>query len=234
MFLQSRTPQQLSDDEIRQKIEEVVGRPEFQLDSAIDPDAIGLWFRLLLWMLRPIIWLFEALDGLPNALRWVIVVVLMMVLVMLIAHIIWSFVAAVRGTPRRAVAGLVKAPDVMPEDLEQAAEEAVGAGDYITAARVLFLASLLRVERAEKKTLRRGVTNRELLRRYRNSPLFEPLARFVEIIEMKWYGHAVCDASDYEGCRAQYAQIIDVLERRSETKMSATMIDGVKSNAVGA
>ncbi len=224
----------LPDDVIRRKVEEVVSRPEYQLDSNIDPDAIGIWLRFIMWVLQPIIWLFEALDGLPTALRWIVFISLLILLLILITHLVWSFVAAVRGTPRRRLTATTKPQEMTPEDFEQAAADAVGMGDYITAARVLFLASLLRIERAEKKTLRRGVTNRELLRRYRTSPVFEPLGHLVETIESKWYGHETCHASDYERCRTEYTRIIELLQRRLDASAPSTVNQGVRSDAVGA
>lgn len=210
-----------SDEEIRRRAAEVLGRDEYRLDRAIDPEAIGIWLRILEWVLQPIAWLFDALSGLPDAIRWLIVVVLMVTLVLLVAHLAWSFVAAIRGVPlrRRANDG-VKDPQVTPEQFEQVAGDAAAAGDYITAARVLFQASLLRIERAEAKKLRRGITNRELLRRYRGSPLAEPLGRLIDTIEAKWYGYETCYASDYERCHHDYAQII-------------SLIRGAKSDAVG-
>lgn len=72
---------------------------------------------------------------------------------------------------------------------------------------MLFRAALRRIELAEDKKLRVGITNRELLRRYRQSPLSEPLQLFVEMIDRKWYGGEACESADALHCRESYGQI---------------------------
>ena len=93
--------------------------------------------------------------------------------------------------------------------LERQAAEAVSRGDYITAVRLLFAACLLWLELAEKRTVRAGTTNREHLRRHRDSPVFESLRLFVEIIETRWYGRGSCGLEEVEACRIAHAQIRD-------------------------
>jgi hypothetical protein len=80
-------------------------------------------------------------------------------------------------------------------------------GDYIAAVRLLFRACLLRLESAEKRAARAGVTNREHLRQHQDSPVFEPLRVFVDIIDTKWYGRGDCGRDDYEACIAAHARI---------------------------
>jgi len=93
--------------------------------------------------------------------------------------------------------------------LERQAAEAVSRGDFITAVRLLFAACLLRLELAEKRPFLAGTTNREHLRRHRDSPVFEPLRLFVEIIDTRWYGRGICGLEDFEACRAAHARIRD-------------------------
>ena len=101
------------------------------------------------------------------------------------------------------------------EDLELKAEQAEAQGDFIGAVRLLFRASLLRIERAEERPIRRGITNWELLRRYRTSPLFAPLERFVQTIDSKWYGHDECVRDDCVNCRTEYVRIRGLVERQA-------------------
>lgn len=203
------------DELIRRKAAEVVSRPEYQLDAGLDPDARNLWLQILRWILTPFRWLFDALEGIPDALRWVIVVVISLIAVALIVHIVWSFVGAIREAPPSRFAFTSREKPITPEEIEQAAQQAESAGDFIGAVRYLFLACLLRIERAEEKPIRRGITNRELLKRYRTSPLFEPLRHFVEVIDTKWYGHDVCDPGDLHECRRQHSVVRDIAERRA-------------------
>jgi hypothetical protein len=103
--------------------------------------------------------------------------------------------------------------EIDPEALVREAERAGRDGDYIGAIRLLFRAALRRMEVVEKRKLRPGATNRELLRRYRSTPLHESLERFVETIDTKWYGGATCLESDYSLCRSEHDRIRQYVER---------------------
>lgn len=195
---------------IRRTAEQVLRRPEFQLDPRPDPGTTLLdWFlRALGWILAPFRWLFDAMEGLPDVVRWLVVIGLFAVLAVLVAHIAYTIVRAVAG-PSRA-SGLSTAVRAAPRDpaaLERQATEAGSHGDFLTAIRLLFAACLLRLEAAERRVFRPGTTNREHLRRHRNSPVFEPLKVFVETIETRWYGQGTCGPDDFEVCRAAHEQI---------------------------
>ncbi|MCA9028153.1 MAG: hypothetical protein KDA86_23285 [Planctomycetaceae bacterium] len=195
-------------DEIRRKAAEVVSRPEYHLDQGLHEGTDSLWLTIITWILKPFVWLFEALDGLPVALRVLVIVVLGLVAIALIFHIIWSLVASIRQSPgRERLAPLDRESLVDPLVLEAAARKAEADGEYLESVRLLFRAALRRIELAEDKKLRVGITNRELLRRYRQSPLSEPLQLFVEMIDRKWYGGETCESADALHCRESYGQI---------------------------
>jgi hypothetical protein len=201
-------------EEIRRKAQEIISRPDYELKSPQNSHP-GILTRILIWFLEKLQAFFEAMSGLPDVLRWIIVVVLFVALMVLILHILVTFLRAFRGLPRRRAASLLqREPFVTPEDLEHAAELSHAEGDYIQAVRHLFLAALVRIERAEDRPIRKGITNRELLHRYRSTPLFGSLARFVDVIDAKWYGHDICQEEDYRGCRTEYSRIRGIAERR--------------------
>ena len=160
------------------------------------------------WLIKPFKWLFDQMDGVPEALRWLIVIALVVLCVALIAHIVYTFVVAIRGPIARGDR-IYQSPgrEVDPDELEHLAERARVVGDYIGGVRLLFRAALRRIELFEKKKLRPGITNRELLRRYRSSPLAGPLARFVETIDLKWYGNIPCEQADYAACESEHDRI---------------------------
>ncbi len=202
-----------SPEQIREKAKEVLARPDYELENPQHSESLGLLTRLFLWFLEKIAAFFHLLDGLPDGLRWVIVIALTVLVVVLISHIILTFVRAFRGVPLRRSPKQQRELPAMPADLEQAAEEASARGDYIAAVRYLFAAAILRIERAQERPIRKGITNRELLRRYRATPLFEPLARFVAVIDAKWYGHDVCREEDFLSCRDEHTRIRGIAER---------------------
>ncbi len=203
-------------DDIRRKAAEVIARPEFKLESGNNRDSLPLWLTIVEWLLKPFRWLYNLLEGLPNPLRWLIVIGLTLLLLALCAHLIWSFLTAVRGGPSiRFKRAAPERTTASPEELEAAADRLAAEGDLIGSIRCLFRACLLRLERSEEKPFRRGITNREVLRRYRSSPLFEPLCRMVDLIDTRWYGLDPCLETDLEICRAEHARVRALVERRA-------------------
>jgi hypothetical protein len=202
----------LDPETIRQTAEQVLRRPDYRLDPQPDSGltVLGLLLRLFRWILTPFQWLLDLLEGLPGWLRWPIAVGLAALLILLVFHIGYTIVRAVRGSgQKRALAAAVPRTPRDPAALERQAAEAVSRGDFITAIRLLFVACLLRLELAEKRAFRAGTTNREHLRRHQDSPAFEPLKLFVETIETRWYGRGACGLEDFEACNAAYARIRD-------------------------
>ena len=195
---------------IRRTAEQVLRRPDYQLDPQSDSGLtlLELLLRFLRWIFAPFQWLLDALSGLPGWLRWLIVLGLAALLVLLVFHIGYTIVGAVLGPrQKRGLAAALPRMSRDPAALEDQAAQAVSRGDFITGVRLLFAACLLRLELAEKRPVRAGTTNREYLRRHRDSPVFEPLGLFVEIIETRWYGRGTCGPEDFEACRAAHAQI---------------------------
>lgn len=194
---------------IRRTAQEIVQRPEYQLEPGEDHGLtlLGWLLDLFWWLMTPIRALFEALHAIWPPLAWLIIILLLVILVALVAHIVYTFKQALaRRVPGRLDVGRDGAPPD-PAALERQAREAASAGDYIGAVRLLFRASLVRLQQAERRPLRRGTTNRELLRRYQSSPIVEALRLFVEMIDRKWYGHETCTPTDYEECARAHEHI---------------------------
>lgn len=209
-------------DQIRHTANDVVSRPYYDLGSGSPrADDASFVLKFFEWLAKPFQWLFDHMEGLPDFLRWIIVILSVVLCIALIAHIIYSFVTAIRGPIARR--GRVYQPggkEIDPADLEQQAERARAAGDYIGGVRLLFRAALRRIELVEKKKLRPGITNRELVRRYRTSPLASPLTRFVETIDLKWYGNIPCEQADYAACESEHVRICQYASQRQPAHAS--------------
>jgi hypothetical protein len=187
---------------VRDVAREVIARPEFQVDepSTLPYDILDAILRFLAKIFKPFQEFAEYLYEASPFLFWLVVVGLVLIAAALIAHIVYSFRVALA---RRAetISGLTKSKRVLdPNKLEADAKAAAMRGDFIGAVRLIFRACLARLEAAEERTWRLGLTNRELLSRYRNTQMAEALRTLVETIDAKWYGHALCDAADYEAC----------------------------------
>jgi hypothetical protein len=194
---------------IRDASRQVLDRPYFDLDSRRSPDGEPFLLQFLRWLFTPFIWLYDQMESVPDALRWVIVGICVLLCVALIAHIAYTLLKAIQGPSarRRMAFNSTTKREVEPREFEEQAELAQKNHDYIGAVRLLFRGALRRIELYEKKKFRPGITNRELLRRYRSTPLADSMMRFVNTIEFKWYGQSPCEQTDFIACRNEHGRI---------------------------
>jgi len=208
---------------IRRTAEEVTQRPEYQLESAgASNEALtDLLLEILYRILTPLRWLFEMTAGLAEWLRWLIVLGLVLTLVLLITHIVYTIMTALRG-PKRASGYTLEEErhHLDPAALELQADDALARLDYISAVRLLFRSILLRLEEHEGRKHRAGMTNREYLYRYRKSPISQSMKPFVETIDIKWYGLGVCSMADYEACRRAHSNIRQMTQEAENANSS--------------
>ena len=203
---------------IRRTADDVVSRPHYELDHAPVRDSSSIWIELLRWLAKPIRYLAEALQELPDFARWLVVIVLALAAAALIAHIIYTLVTAIRGPAARLRRDFsLTSTKRDPHALEAAAEESGAEGDYIGAIRLLFRAAMIRIEEAEERPFRPGFTNRDLLRRYGATKLGRSLEQFVETIDRKWYGNEQCDSTDYMVCQREHGRIREAIRERGNT-----------------
>lgn len=196
-------------DSIRRTAVEVVGRPEFQLGAEFRPRA-----KFFEWLvdfldrvLSPLVDMFRGLWNMSPVLATLVVVLLVVVLIALVAHMAWSFQQALRTRRSNLQLSSLGPRTLDPRAFEIESEEAAHRQDYIRAIRLLFRATLLRLEQRDKRGFRPGMTNRECLFRYRNTGAFDVLRMFVDTIDAKWYGYGVCDVRDYMRCQQAHAQL---------------------------
>lgn len=194
---------------IRRTAREVIEQGDYQISPPPDNSAFWEW---LLRLLKPLFELFEGLSEISPVLAWGLTIGLVVLLFALVGHIVYTFVQALSGPKRPSAFGQLTSKVLDPRQFENESKEAAGRQDYIGAVRLLFLAALVRLEQREKRRPRPGMTNRDYLRRYRGSNVFEPLRLFVEVIDAKWYGHGSCDAGDYQNCCQAYAEIVAASE----------------------
>jgi len=188
-----------SNEVIREKAREVLSRDDYDLSAFTGREPNRLW-EFLGWIWDRLVELTEFLQGLLGPWVWLLYVALTALLVLLVWHIGYTMSRGLRiqeRAPRPAQGGRSRDP----RELERLAEAALGLNDYVEAVRLLFRAAILRLENAERRTNRPGMTNRELLRRYRPTPLYSALQQFVEVLDTAWYGGHECGQADYELCR---------------------------------
>jgi hypothetical protein len=209
-MLAVEAPDAPSAEMIRDTAREILARPDYQLKPLGDADFAllrSIWDTLK-WLLSPFSGLFDRLYAISPILAFAYVLTMVLVLVGLVWHIVYTFRVALRS--RQEVRGYSgeAGRGLEPGELESHARLAAERQDYISAVRYLFQACLLRLEQRQRHPLRKSATNREYLRRFAGTPAYEPLLCFVDIIDSKWYGQGRCEMSDFEICRRAHAEIL--------------------------
>jgi hypothetical protein len=197
-------------EQIRRAAQTVLARPEFQSDGSTEA-AEGFWsylHRIVREFMQAFQDAFEWLYRMYPVLAWLLISALVITVVLLITHIVWTVVMAVRhGRRRVSLDDELALRKIDPAELAEQAERARREEDYILGVRLLFRASLTLLEAREGKKFRPGATNREHLLRYRQTPVYDWLARFVWVIDSKWYGSETCLPADFAACHEAYEKI---------------------------
>ncbi len=200
-------------ERIRELAGEVLARPYYRLDTdrPEPPSWLGDFFRTIIDWLEPVAEAIGGLFAVSEVVGWIVIILLFALMLGLIAHIIYSFLSLGRRIERGAVLPRDAEKVLDPEVWEQRAQAAIAAGDPLGAVRALLRASMLRLDRASRRPMRRGATNREWLGRFRSSPVHDPLRVLASTVEAKWYGHEPCTVDDYASCAAAHARIVELI-----------------------
>jgi len=208
--------------EIRRKAVEVLARPEYRNGSPEEENATQ---QVLLSALRAVRdaynWIVGLTESVPAYVRYPVAAALVVVLILVFVHIIYTLRQATQlpaqGSRLRERQGRRQSPDELVTLARQEFEQ----GRIVEAARLLLRAGLRRLEQAEKRPHRPGMTNRELLLRYRSSPVFEPLRTLVSTIDRKWYGDEPAVSEDYRSCLDAEQRLQAVLAARASRAAAA-------------
>jgi hypothetical protein len=174
--------------------------------------------RVLGWLGDLFRWLADSLSFLPDTWRYPAAAFLVLVLIVVIIRMMLGLRRATQLPSR--VRGLRTRQRRMqsPEELEQLALKERDREHWIEAIRLLFRACLLRLEKLEKRTMRPGATNGDLLRRYRRSTVYAPLKTMVDTIDQKWYGDRPTLEADFDQCQAAHRELRELLEQHASAQ----------------
>ena len=215
-------PQEIPDPEkIRRTAAKILSGPDFQIeqDTKVGHALVDLFYKIIEWILTPFRWLFDQMEWLPNPIRWLIVIGLLLIVLLLLGHIVYSIMTTLGPIKRKSnfLSNNPSDPQLHADQFEQLAKQAFAERDYIAAVRLLFRASLSHLQDMEGRRLSPGITNRQCLQRYRQRPFVESLQAFVDIIDASWYGSRACQQEEYFVCRDAYAEI----RRQTQTRSHA-------------
>lgn len=172
---------------------------------------LGTVAKWLDWILRPIFNVGSGLKAVSPVAYYTVIVLLVLVLLALIWHIIYSLRLIVSKKRYARYSPQAPSKPIDSTGYAKLAQEMAEKGDYITAIRLLFRSCLLKLD---SEHLRPAITNREYIRRYRNTPARQPLECMVSIIDYKWYGTQSCSEQDWQSAAAAAHSITDYLSEK--------------------
>ncbi len=174
-------------------------------------------------------WVFEKLGklvpqpkplhvGNSDWLLWVLCPLLIVLLAFVFAYAVRRFAAGAeeRKESRQGVAEILESDDAASTDADEwleAARELARSGDYRRAYRAVFVALLLRLDRAGILRYERSRTNGEYLRGLRKqTALLEVVQPFANAFDARWYGHLPATEADFEAGVGWYQKALDLLK----------------------
>jgi hypothetical protein len=200
----------------------VLSRPEFQSEPAPDPsafekvsDKVIAWIKNHWPQWKPV----NGPSWSPNI--KVIYTILGILVVALFALLVWVIVGAVgrRSARSRVLAvddtetALVEARDT--DSILDLADEKARAGDYRSAFRLVYLATLVALDTGGVLRFDRSKTNWEYLRALRSAgraDVYEKMQPLTLDFDRLWYGFAKAGAEDYQRARLRYQELTQPVE----------------------
>jgi Domain of unknown function (DUF4129) len=220
--LQKQAQGERSKDEDKQKLGEILGRPEYQKPEEKGESLFQKWWREFLeWLSkmfpdRPDIEPSSS-SGLSTA-QFVLQIVVFAAVGALVIFAIFKFLPLIRRRTSsgkdekdgdRVILGERIDDDVSAFDLFGEAEQLAREGDLRSAIRKGYIAMLC--DLADRKIVRldRSKTNRDYLRDVRRiEPLFENVRGLTSSFEVNWYGLRPAEAGDWEEFRSGYQRTV--------------------------
>ncbi|HEY2866292.1 MAG TPA: DUF4129 domain-containing protein [Pyrinomonadaceae bacterium] len=225
--LESATASNRSKDEDKQKLDEILSRPEYQKREKTEPSLFErLVTKIMDWLRN----LFPSPNISPVApqgvepLSVVLQVIIYGVIIALVGFLIFKFAPIIiarfggrekRESGDRVILGEHVDASVSARDLFSEAETLARSGDLRGAIRKGYVALLCDLADGKVIGLARHKTNRDYLRDISKRPtLFERMKLATGSFERHWYGFRRPAAGDWEEFREQYRHAVE--EVRSE------------------
>lgn len=211
-------------DENKQKIGEILRRPEYQKAEPPGESLFQKWYRAFME------WLEKVFPGPvapsePSAptlgsLRLVLQILIFAAIIALVAFLIYRFGPAAghrfgwrqkEKRTDRVILGERIAADETGENLFGEAEKLAGEGRLREAIRKGYIAALCELSDRRIVRLARHKTNRDYLRDVRKTrgAIFDNMAGLTGSYEQNWYGLRASDAADWEDFRVRYRETIE-------------------------
>lgn len=204
-------------DSDKQKLAEILSRPEYQKPEAKDESLFQKWWReFWAWLQKQIPQPNLSPSEGPNLapLKLVLQVVVFAAVIGLVGFLLWRFVPYFSnrfgGNPKRekgdrVILGETIGEDESGSDLFDEAERLARQGDLRSAIRKGYIAVLCELGDRKIVRLARHKTNHDYLRDVRKRErIYDGMTGLTSNFERNWYGLREAEPSDWEDFRTRY------------------------------
>ena len=214
-------------NEDKQKLDEILRRPEFQNPNEREKSILEQWMNALRKWWRDL-FARNIEPQIPNApspqgfsvIASILQYVVIFLAVAVIGFVIWRFVIPLlrrdrkvkkrRKNEPRIVLGETLAADETADNLLSEAERLALSGDVRAAIRKGYIALLCELSDRKVLGLARHKTNRDYLRDVRpKDEIFQPMQNMTGSFEQHWYGATPANEIDWREFRGNYEQALN-------------------------
>lgn len=225
--LQKQTAGERTKDADKQKLGEILARPEYQIAEEKGESLFQRWWREFWEWLRKMFPASPDIEpssssGLSTA-QFVLQIIIFAAVAALVAFLIFKFLPFFRRRIAsrkltddgvRVILGERIDDDQSAFDLFSEAERLAREGDLRSAIRKGYIAMLCDLADRKIVRLERSKTNRDYLRDVRRmEPLFENVRGLTSSFEVNWYGLRPAEAGDWEEFRSGYQRTVAEAKR---------------------
>lgn len=197
----------------RQKLRQILSRPEFQPKKESPFVALIKEIRrriqeLLLELLR-LIWRIYGSGSEPSPLLKISIIVALVIVAFLSARFLFKLKPSRRPKMKRTILGEEIEAEATPQSLADEALSAASSGDFRAAIRKLYIALLYELSELRLIELAPDATNWEYFRRVsRFEKLRSPMRYLTERFDHFWYGMFPSSEEDFSAYLARYDEAV--------------------------
>ena len=218
---------ELTKDQNKQKLAEILGRQEYQKPEAKEESLFQKWWREFTEWLAKMFPRPNIEPGKPSGFEsfqfglQILIFVIVAALVVFLLYRFWPFLSG-RSRKRakgkkedRVILGERIAADESAAGLFSEAEQLAREGNLRSAIRKGYIAALCDLSDRKIVRLARHKTNRDYLRDVRkNETLFENMRGLTSNFENNWYGLRTAEQADWDDFRERYLRTIADMQRQ--------------------
>jgi hypothetical protein len=180
-------------EEVREATRQVLDNDLYRY---ADKNTIQDWTEVFSWFSDGLESVFRWLNKLTPGLKMVIVIVCLVLLALIVWHIVYTFKRAFRVNPVKSV--LSSQRKNLLAEIQLSLNESIRNQQWNLAIRHNFLQSILILDKKEKISFVRSMTNQELVNAIPSGSLNQHFNQLISEVDCYWYARNQAKENDYQ------------------------------------